>query len=371
MADPMKDLEELDTINAERVAAGLAEVSSIAEAREWKAKQGEVKPDENAEPAKAAEPQPIDDAPTQAEPVKFTAPVAKRAEAKSDDGELAAAKAEIQRLKSEAGRSTVLANELRDLKARAEEAERRAQDAEQKAEEAMQKASGGGMFSFLTDEQRDTMTPEAIAAIERGVTQYVNKALAAVEAKAGSGVSEVRAALEQRQALEAQREQRERQERANVMWSKVVAPVVPPEVYGQFASHPKWDEWCNRTYAGQYNADLYTQAVENADGEAVIDQLQRFMRFAKIEIPAKGQKPPLRVEESRGGSAPTITDTYAEKRYRYDDINAINQRFVKGQGLPSGWTMKDFTAWSERMEQAQAEGRVVDAAGNPVYDKPL
>lgn len=353
MADLMKDMDELDAINTEREGKNLPPFGDIAEARLWKSMQAavetktdEVKADGEAKPDAATETQ------TQAEPVKFTAPVAKRAEVKADDGELAAAKAEIQRLKSEAGRSTVLANEMRDLKAKVEAAEARANEAERKAQELADKASEGDLMAGLTQEEREALNdnPKAVSAIAAIAKKFMSKGASASD----SGVTELRERIDARERAESERAERDRMARAEEMWSKQVATVVPPEVYGQFASHPKWDEWCAKTYAGEYNADLYNKAVDSVDGDAVIDQLQRFMRYAGITVPTKGQKPPLRVDEVRGGQVATGSQPEA---FYAEDVQRIEDDFAQGR-LPSGWTSNQFTAWAKRVDDARYEGRI-------------
>lgn len=353
MADLMKDMDELDAINTEREGKNLPPFGDISEARLWKSMQAavETKTDEVKAEGEAKTDAPTETQ-TQAETVKFTAPVAKRAEAKADDGELAAAKAEIQRLKSEAGRSTVLANELRDLKAERDAALQRAADAERKATEAAEAAGDNSVLAMLSEDERASLgdDPNTFKAVQK----LIKRALSEYDAGVTGKLTETRQRIDHREQLESQRAEQERQARAEVMWSKQVAAVVPPEVYGQFASHPKWDEWCSKTYAGQYNADLYNKAVDSVDGEAVIDQLQKFMRYAGITVPAKGQKPPLRVEEVRGGQVATSTTPEA---FYAEDVQRIEDDFAQGK-LPSGWTGNQFTAWAKRVDDARYEGRI-------------
>lgn len=343
--DPMAEMDELETLNAEREAAGLEPMQSVAEARAWKASLAEVAD----EPAKVS-----DEVKPTAEAV-YAAPVAaspKAAEqASGREAELAL---EVQRLKSEAGRSSVLANELKDLKAERDAAIQRAAAAEAKAEEAAAKASGGGLFAFLTPEQRADMSEPALEAIERGVTAYVKQAVAAVEAKTGADIAETRNTLSVAQQREQQREAQAAQARADRMWVDTVQPAIPAQVYGTFISNPKWAEWCGKPFAGTYNADLYNDAVANADGEAVIDILSRFMRYAGIEVPTKGAKPPVRASEIKGGAVaeqPKADDLYQADVERWEDL------FFKGK-LGSEWTPNKAAAFSQRIDDARREGRI-------------
>lgn len=344
--DPMADMDELETLNNEREALGLEPMQSVAEARAWKASLAVADKPADAAPADEVKP-PAD--------VVYTAPVAAAPKAVEQAGGREAELAlEVQRLKSEAGRSSVLANELKDLKAALEASAQREAEAVAAKEAAEAKASGGGLFAFLTPEQRAEMSEPALDAIERGVTAYVQKAVAAVEAKTGADIADTRNTLTATREREAQREAQAAQARADRMWVDVVQPVIPAQVYGTFISNPKWDEWCAKSYAGNFNANLYNAAVSDGDGEAVIDLLSRFMRYAGIEVPTKGAKPPVRATEIRGGAVaeqPKADDLYQADVERWEDL------FFKGK-LGSEWTPNKVTAFSQRIDDARREGRI-------------
>lgn len=168
---------------------------------------------------------------------------------------------------------------MKDWKARAEEAERRAVEAERKAEQAALSAGGDALMALLSPEERAALgeDPYTVSALQKIVKRAVGDYQSAVDTKL--------TAAEQRLAEREQREQAYAAQHAkaaqSAMW-KEVGKTIPPSVYSKFNTNPKWEEWLQHPYAGLTFNDHFDNALNNADGEAVIDMLQKFMRYAGI-----------------------------------------------------------------------------------------
>lgn len=356
MSDPIADYDALEAINAKRQAAGLAPLMELKEAKAWETQQaeqakaeGEKTTTQNAEPEQKPDEvqaeQPLSEEAVPAPKRKSDKPV------ETDNGELEALRKEVQRLKSEAGRSTVLSNEMKDLKARAEEAERRAVEAERKAEQAALSAGGDALMALLSPEERAALgeDPHIVSALQKIVKRAVGDYQSAVDTKL--------TAAEQRLAEREQREQAYAAQQAKAaqaaMW-KEVGKTIPPSVYSKFNTNPKWEEWLQHPYAGLTFNDHFYNALNSADGDAVIDLLQKFMRYAGIEIQTKGNPPPLKPTEQKGGSTPLSNEPEV---FYANDIQRIEDGWAMGK-LPAGWTQNQFNAWAKRVDQARVEGRV-------------
>lgn len=346
MADPLADSDELVKVNEEREAAGLQPFQAVEEARQWKTKQATAGEAPKADPAPAQAETPKDEAATS---VPFpTAP--KKADVPATDGKVAELEREVQRLKSERGRWDKLTSEHDELKAQLAEATKRAAEAEARAEEAVTKARGDGLLSFLTEEEQAAIDPKAFSAIERYVRSVVGKTEQAVTAK----LSEADRRIAEREARDQQYAKQAQQQRIGAMWEQV-AKAIPPTVYGKLPSTPKWEEWCNKTFAGRTYGELYTEAVNNADSEAVEDLLSKAIRYAGIEIPNKGAQPPLKPTESRGSSQ---VQTPTEDVFYELDAQKVEDDYTIRRTLPSGWTQNQMDRWLNKLDDARREGRV-------------
>jgi len=361
MSDPMKDLDELMAINDKRTASGLTPFADdgLAQAKQWLAAQ-EAKPtaeagaDAAAQAAKQAEEAKAGEAAAkvavaeenaEAEPAPLPVSERKQADGGSRVAEL---EKELQRLKSEAGRSSVLANELKELRAELESAKRRADEAEAAAQEAAASADGG-ILAGLSQEERDAIDPTSLKAIEK----YVRKLIGVTEADVATKLSATEKRLAEREDYEARQLEAQAQKASAAMW-KEVAKTVPPSTYKTFGEHPQWEAWNFTPYAGSTYGALYASAIKAADTKAVTELLQGFMRFAGIDVPAKGNPPPLKVTEQKGGSAPS---NQAPEVFYELDIQRVEDGFAQGR-LPQGWTQKDFDAWAKRVDDARYDGRV-------------
>jgi len=358
MSDPIADYDALEAINTKRTAAGLSPFMELKEAEAWdeSQKDEQARAEEAAKQAELkveAEKKPEDEKTDEAIDEE-SIPTPKRKSdttVETDNGELEQLRKEVQRLKSEAGRSTVLSNEMKALKARTEEAERRAAEAEQKVEQAALTAGGDALMALLSPEERAALgeDPYTVSALQKIVKRAVGDYQSAVDTKL--------TAAEQRIA---EREQRENdmadaQAKAmrSVMW-KEIGKTIPTSVYSKFNTNPKWAEWLQHQYAGLTYSDHFANALSSVDGEAVIDLLQKFMRYAGIETTTKGNPPPLKPTEQKGGSQPL---KYDPEVFYANDIQRIEDGWVMGR-LPEGWTQNQFDAWAKRVDQARADGRI-------------
>jgi len=373
MADPIVQME-LDEINEERKALGLAPLTDIAEARKWNAgpkEKAEPETEETAAPAEVdKDGQGETVKPADAEIPVAAAPVGGEAvDVQALKSEIQELKGKLQSARTEEGRVSKLDKLLKEAVARAEAAEARAEQAEAKAEEFERKAKGGGIRSYLT--------PEQLEAVDDGLLEGFDKALSDMRKELMRGAKEevgsTRELLQQRidaeekrAAEEAQNNQRLLQQRISDMWRDKIAPVIPAEVYGKFQGNPKWALWSGKAYAGTTRGAVFNSAVASLDHDAAIEQLQNFMAFAGIEVPAKGTKPPLRVDESNGQQ--TVDSGQNKPRtYFADAVKPVYDGFFKGSRLPSGWTQKQFMDWADEIDLALSQGRVVERnTGKPV-----
>lgn len=367
MGDPIKEMENeerLDAINAERAAEGLAPLADIVEAASWQAsKEGAAKAEDAGAEVKQAEVVPGD---TQV----YAAPEAVKPGAQSSDSADKARIAELERklqlASTEEGRVAKLDRLLKESEARLAAAEARAAEAERKAQEAAEKAAEGDVLAGLTEEQKSLLgnDPKAVAEViamltKRFAGKPVQPDLSELEVIKQKLTAAEQAAQAQAQAA--------LQSRVNDMWAEVQKSV-PSEVYSKFAGNAKWAEWYVQTYGGIANGDLYYNAVNTADADAVVDLFNRFMRYAKIEVPAKGKQPPLRADTSNGGP---IVDTRGDGQTKFyaDEVKKIEDDWLFRKRLPAGWDVVKFNKWSDEVDQALFEGRVLDrATGKPVRE---
>lgn len=373
MADPIVQME-LDEINEERKALGLAPLTDIAEARKWNAgpkEKAEPEKQETAAPAEVGEDgQGETVKPADAEIPVANAPVAGEVvDVPALKREIEELKGKLQSARTEEGRVSKLDKLLKEAVARAEAAEAKAEQAEAKAEEFERKAKGGGIRSYLT--------PEQLQAADEGILEGFDKALSDMRKELIRGTKEevgsTRELLQQRidaeekrAAEEAQNNQRLLQQRISDMWRDKISPVIPAEVYGKFQGNPKWAIWSGKPYAGTTRGAVFNSAVASLDHDAAIEQLQNFMAFAGIEVPAKGTKPPLRVDESKGQQT-VDSGQNKQKTYFADAVKPVYDGFFKGSRLPSGWTQKQFMEWADEIDLALSQGRVVERnTGKPV-----
>lgn len=376
--DPMKqfaeeDAKELAEINLRRKAAGLPEFAALDNAAErWSA---ENPPAEGEQPTAAGAEQtgkPKEpEAKTAQEPIVVPSfkPAQNGAVAQTD-AEKEELKKEIQRLKSEQGRSTVLANQLHQLEEQLAESKKKAEEAQRKAAELEEKASLGDPMSVLSQEEREAISdnPAAAAAILKIARQAVKGSIAAPDLSEVSALrkrfDESEAARLQREQSDMERSRREHDEAVRGMMAGIAKESVPQEVWGRFASNPKWDEFGRATFGGIQNAALYQNALDSLDKEAVVELFGRFMRYAGISLPARASKPPLKFENERGSGAAETLKPDDPKTFSYDEVKRIEDNYFKKRVLPSGWTEDQFSKWSDEVDAARAEGRVIDAQGN-------
>lgn len=375
MSDPIKDIDDLLDINGEREAAGLAPFDGIAEARQWKSEQGDTpRADDTTAVDKKEDDTPAADAADGSAQVKaedaatvktFAPPAPVRPEQKGESTEQQRIKElerQIQLLKTEDGRVKKLDSQLKEAESVIEQLKRRAEEAEQKAQEAADKAAGDELTALLTDEEREGLTPELTAVLQKVMKATIKKA----SAGASSEISTVRQELEARKQAEAERALAMQERRAAEMWD-AVHKVVPGEVYATFGDNPKWVPWSHDVTFGQTNGQHYANAIASADHASVIRLFKDFMAYAGIEVPAKGQKPPMKISPSLASDRIDTSGKTEPQRYNADEVRKIELDFTKGR-LPSGWTVDQFNAWSAKVDDARDKGLVVDRNGNPVYE---
>ena len=260
----------------------------------------------------------------------------------------------LQALKSERGRWDVTIAELKDLKERlaASEAERDAQAAE------FEQRSGASdedalLQSILSEEERELVDPATIK-----VTARLARAIAAKDS------AKIRQELEDMKASRIQESATAMQDRIQAMWSEHVDPVIPPQVYAKFQENPKWVEWCAKSYAGQKNGALFNGACASLDSNSTVDLLKRFMDYAGIEIPT-GTRPPRRPNTSSRESV-SPTDKGGKKTFYADDVERIESLANRGRSV--GMTPSQFEKWSEEVDDAREDSRVIDRATHqPVW----
>lgn len=353
MSDPMKDMDELIAINEEREAAGLAPLDDVVMARQWKSEQ-KAKPVDAEATEKPAEQKPVEQPAEQADisPTLFPVAEKKTAPASAPDDRVAQLERELQLRKTEEGRVAALDRRLKEAEARAEEAERKAAEAERKAAEAQAQREGDDILAGLSQEERDAIDP----VVAKATALYIKRMLGGAQASTEGELAKTREMIEAQRQVAAEREAQMHESAVMSMWSDKIAPVIPPAVYSQFGTtyKAKWAEWCRKSFAGQLLGDTYTAAVASLDSEAVIDLLGRFMKYAGIEVPSKGNKPPLRSDSVQGAQ---VTEKPAEEEFYADDAQRIEEQFVQGK-LPAGWTHKQFEAWAKRLDDARFAGRV-------------
>lgn len=369
--DPLEQMEKeeaLDLINSERAAQGLTPLGTLEEAQAWKANP---KAEASVVPP-AALPENKETPPAEAKPTKVEAPMFPNAQASAQTQDQLLAKiAELERqvngFRTEEGRVAKYDRLMKDAETRALEAEKRAEAAEAKAQALADKQADGNFLSLLSEEEKAVLgdNPDLVVAAIAKLTRQVAKSQ--ITAPDLSEVQTLKQRIEERDRIDREREERSLAQRRSEMFSKFIAQVVPPEVYGVFGDNPKWMEFGQTMYYGKTNAEHYQQALNGADHESVIDLYQRFMRYAGIEVPAKANKPPLTVSASGVATAPSIQKDGPQK-FDADEVRQKEDRFMKEGKLPAGWSEAAFQKWSREMDQARGEGRLVDKAGKPVYD---
>lgn len=356
MADPYADLAELKTINQERETAGLPRFRDIVEAREWKAEQkagGEHPKAEQEQPKPEDQPTPevSKDEPAKQEdaPQQVVVPVAVKKAAVEPNAEIAELKRQLQSMKTEEGRVAKLDRLLKESEARIAEAERKAQEAEQRAADIERKAKGTGIRSYLTPEQLEGADEGLLDAFDRMNADTRRELEQGTKAEVGS----IRERQQAREAAEQEREASMLQSRVDAMWKEKITPVIPEKVWGVFASNPKWEEWCNRPYAGSTRGDVFNSAISSLDHEAAIEQMRNFMGFAGIEIPAKGNKPPLRADEIKGSQ----TAEQPKAEFYEGEYNRIVNDYAAGK-MPTGWSDNKLREYIEKGREARFQGRM-------------
>lgn len=361
MADPIIAME-LEEINDERQAAGLTPLTDISEARKWKAdpkvEQKEQPKPEEVKPSEVKNDEPIK---TEDAPQQVVIPVAAKKTAAEPNARIAELERQLQSMKTEEGRVAKLDRLLKESEARIAEAERKVQEAEQRAADIERKAKGTGIRSYLTPEQLEGADEGLLDAFDRMNADTRRELEQGTKAEVGS----IRERQQEREAAEREREASMLQSRVDDLWLNKITPVIPKEVWSKFAGHPKWEEWCNRSYAGSTRGEVFDASINSLDHEAAIEQIRNFMGFADIEIPAKGSKPPLRATEAKGQQA-IDDDPNKPKMYNADEVKPIYDGFFRGSKLPSGWTQKQFMAWADEIDKALSQGRVVDRTGKAV-----
>lgn len=360
MADMYEDMQELKTVNQEREALGLEPLRYIEDARVWKQEQ-KAKPTEEKPTETPAETTPTETTPKEeaADHASFpTAPTAKVAEKAADVqmvGKVVMDEAEAQALRTERGRASKLSIQMQALEQKLAEAEQRATEAERKAQLAASKGAGSWLKGMLTPEQLEAVDANMLDGIARGVESYVQQALTGVEAKTATELAATKQQFDELRQREQQRAEQSRQAAVADMWQNRVSKVISPSEYGKLGpSNPKWVEWCGKTFAGRTYGELYTEAVNSADADAVVDLLQKAMRFAGIEAKPKGTQPPLKPTES---SAVVRTETPAEEVFYEGDYRKMIDDFSRGE-VPTGMSAKEFRSYLDRAKKARDDGRM-------------
>jgi len=373
--DPMKQFAEEDAkmlngVNERRKSLGLEPFANLTEeVYQWEREnpqgEGSAVEDEAVKPVNKEDS--VKEQVKVADAVKsFSAPdVFKPSDANGGNAETEKLRQELEKAKSELGRWEVAKSEREQLKADLEAANRRAEEAERKALEASSKNADDAVLSKLTQEEIDELggSQKAAAVVLKVVKEAIKMNPQQQPQKVDTGrVDEIQRRLEER-------DRKDYETRKSEMFISV-SKTVPAEVYAKFSNDPKWSEWNQRSFGGIPYWQLYKSAVESLDGEAVIDLFQKFMRYAGIEIPAKGTKPPLRTENRF--SAENVTQSADEPvTYRYEEILEKLTDWKKRGKLPSGWTQKQFMDKADEWDVAAANGRVIDASGNARRELPV
>jgi hypothetical protein len=353
MGDMVKDMQELRDINLERSAAGLEPLRYVEDARAWKQQEADKAVAQTPDEAvKQDEPAKAEAVVEEAAAVIPVAPVAEKAaadeRAAADANTVKMSAEEAQALRTERGRASKLAIQLQALEEKLAEAERKLVEAEEKAVEAR---GQDALLAGLTDDERAGIDPAFLKVVERTIRKHLGQAEATVTGK----LTEAERRIAEREAADAQREESARQAAVADMWTNHVSKAIPPAVYGKFATHPQWSAWCQKPFAGSTCGQVYTAASQSADADATVDMLRNFMSFAKIEVPSKGNPPPLKPTEQ--GSATGAEATPAAEEFYEGEYRQMIDNFAKGE-VPSGMTAKDFRSWIERAKQARDNGKM-------------
>jgi len=368
-------MARLGEINDKRMALGLNlfELEAYDEAVAWDDAQTAVKPgDLEQKETPPAEPvveptavKPVEEPKKETPPAMETpppAPIPDKPQS-GDSEELVELKKELQKLKSEHGRTSVLSNEVKDLKVELEAEKLRADTAEKTAR---LKTSTTDLSTYFTEEQLETADADTLKMAAIMAEQMAEaKADAIVTAKLSElsgGNDELRQMIELQSQRTSERDRVENETRQAKM-NVEIQKSVPNEVYAECVAHPeKWKAWGQTPFAGTTKAVLYANALTAFDSGAAVTLLNEFAQTAGIEVPTKGKKPPLKPATSSSGAK--VTDSSADADYRYEEVMQIMNNRNQRQKLPVGWKQSDFDTWLDKVIDAADKGHLVDNQGN-------
>jgi len=381
MSNRQKQMEKLDKINDERMAAGL-EMFNMDEcdaAEEWKKGDGaipvkedgsvvipETKPtvivEKESDGSIVIEKEEVTDLPDKGKETvaESSLPDPAKVGDSESNPEVEELKRELARLKTGDGRARVLSDELRELKERFAEETKRADLA---VAEARSSSKVDLSKRFTEDEldEIDVPTLEAMAKLRsEDDDARVNALVEQRLSEFSDGNAELREQLKTQGATVSAREQ-QFAEQAEAEMIKTVNEQIPTAVYEYVAKNPdKWEAWNRKGYAGTTEGALYASARETFDSNAVVSQLLKFASDENIEIPVKREKLPLKSTQRK--SEAVIETNPNDKIYSYEDLTAKMNNFKRGH-LPKGWNNHDFEKLIDKVTEAAEKGLLRDKNG--------
>ena len=352
-------------VNAERAEAGLPPFTgegAYDEAVAWlEAKKSEGSKEKVVEAAKT-EKKPEQEA---AAGMALEAP---RAAAGSQGGtgnavelaRIAELERELQAHRTEEGRVAKLDRLLKDAETRIEQAEQRAQAAETKAQELADKQAADADIADLTDEERESLTPEALSVMRKREARLART----LDGKFGKELAETRKRIDAREEADKAYAAQSLAKRQADMWTEV-AKSVPASLYSQFPGNAKYPLWFDGRTLGVSNRDLFNKALADADADSMAKLLESIAAFIGTEIPQKSRKPSVMPSETSGGPA-SSSPADGKPVFYDDDVKRFESDFRKKQ-LPPEWTDMKANAQIDKFDAARGDGRVIDrATGTPV-----